>query len=123
MLEFKGLPYGSIVDGKYSPTPTEYWLIELESPDGYRLPAKPSVITISQTSWTDTTLDPVRVANVKGFNFPLTGGAGTVMFAVVGVALAAAAFALNRASRKPEEAQIEEAIEGLQDVIEENLSL
>jgi len=123
MLEFKGLPYGSIVDGKYSPTPTEYWLIELESPDGYRLPAKPSVITISQTSWVDTGKVPVTVANVKGFNFPLTGGAGTVMFAVVGVALAAAAFALNRASRKPEEAQIEEAIEGLQDVIEENLSL
>ena len=100
MIELKGIPYGSIVDGIYYPTPTDYWLVEIESPDGYRLPAKPSVITISQTSWTDTTLDPVRVANVKGFNFPLTGGTGTVMFAVAACALAAAAYGLNRASRK-----------------------
>ena len=100
IVEFKGIPYGSIVNGVYSPTPTDYWLVEVESPDGYRLPAKPSVVTISSTSWTTTNEVPIKVANVKGFNFPLTGGTGTTLFAVAAVVLAVGAYALNRASRK-----------------------
>ena len=100
MFEFKGLPYGTVVDGVFVPSPTDYWLVEVEQPDGYRLPAKPSVITISQTSWTVTAVDPIRIGNVKGFNFPLTGGTGTLMLTLVGLGLAGVALALNRASRK-----------------------
>jgi len=119
VLEFRGLPYGSVTGGVYTPSPTKYWLVEVVAPDGYRLPAgTPKVIDIFgestiigingdedeiiPASWTNKLpidLD-VKVGNVKGFNFPLTGGTGTVMFAVAAMALAAMAYGLNRLGKK-----------------------
>jgi fimbrial isopeptide formation D2 family protein/LPXTG-motif cell wall-anchored protein len=81
-FEFKGLPYG------------DYWLVETAVPDGgYRLIGEPVEVTINASSYNDALLlaDAVSghktIANYKGFEFPLTGGMGTLIFVVGGIVL------------------------------------
>ena len=104
IFEFKGIPYGSIVAGVYSPTPTPYWLVEIEAPGGYRIPGgTPVVIEISESSWLAGVAGPsldLKVGNVKGFNFPLTGGTGTVAFFVIAFVLVGMSFNFYQMSKK-----------------------
>ena len=104
LVQFKGVPYGAVSGGVFAPTGTEYWLVEVVAPSGYRIPGgDPVVITIDGNSWNAaaTALEAdVKVGNVKGFNFPLTGGAGTVMFITAGLALASLSWGSYKLSRK-----------------------
>jgi len=104
IVTFQGIPYGKVVDGEYVNTPTEYWLVEVAAPNGYRTPGgQPTVVTVSATSWvaSPVALDlDIKVGNVKGFNFPLTGGTGTMMFFVAALALAGMALGFNRLGKK-----------------------
>ena len=107
VVVFKGIPFGAPGTAAYDNTPTEYWLVETTAPTGYRKPGgQPLVVTISHSSWVDpsTLAAPTdiatKVANIKGFNFPLTGGAGTMAFLVGGLALAGLSAGSWRLSRK-----------------------
>ncbi|MGC0369290.1 SpaH/EbpB family LPXTG-anchored major pilin [Microbacterium sp. SLBN-111] len=70
---------------------TDYWLKETQAPAGYVLPADPwtpvTVVAAGETSPTTVT-----IANTQqiGPALPLTGGAGSLLFTVIGGALALA---------------------------------
>jgi fimbrial isopeptide formation D2 family protein/LPXTG-motif cell wall-anchored protein len=79
-VEFTGIAYG--------PTKNDnalFWLVELDAPDGYRLPGEPQKIIIDKSSYDPKT--STSVTNAKGFEFPLTGGQGTLLFVVTGIVL------------------------------------
>ena len=72
-------------------TSREYWLVETQAPTyqengetkSYTLLSEPKAVNVGGTSHT---LD-IEVENKKPISLPLTGGIGTVLFAVVGVGL------------------------------------
>lgn len=67
-----GLPYGS------------YYLVETEAPAGYNLLAEPKEITIDATSHTEGNM--IIVENMRGALLPATGGVGTMVYTVSGMA-------------------------------------
>ena len=90
-----------------------YWLVEKEAPAGYNKLTAPIKITITQDGenelkWTvskdnvpedDKIID---VENTTGTILPGTGGMGTILFTVVGIALVliiAASFVISRRKR------------------------
>lgn len=99
-----------------------YYLKETKTNDGYVLLKDPVRIVINQDDNLDGKTNgtignnkspvnqdgnarfPVTVVNNKGFDLPQTGAAGTALFAIVGMALAAVAggllFFLRRSSKK-----------------------
>jgi LPXTG-motif cell wall-anchored protein len=96
-FEFTGLAYG------------EYWLVETDAPNGYRLIGEPIAVTVGATKTTNsydsaltladaqagnfttsglgTPINTLTVDNYEGFSFPLTGGMGTLLFVVGGIIL------------------------------------
>lgn len=83
----------------------DYWLKETKEPSGFNKPANPFKITIDATFEADGTLESstvtvgttpntandndVKIENRQGTLLPGTGGMGTVIFTVVGVAVIA----------------------------------
>ena len=92
----------------------DYWLVETKAPDGYSGITAPIKITITKSGdtdvnkWTiskdDTAEDDkiIDIENSAGTILPGTGGKGTILFTVVGVALilvVAASFVISRRKR------------------------
>lgn len=87
-----------------------WYLLETKAPDGYNLLAAPVEVEVTDTdageldgkvqgSAEDATgeavaLVPLTVENDDGFQLPITGGMGTILFTAVGVALMGAAVVL-----------------------------
>ena len=90
-----------------------YWLVEKEAPAGYNKLTAPIKVTIIQDEekelkWTvskDDVLEDDKIIDIKnttGTILPGTGGMGTVLFTVVGIALVliiAASFVISRRKR------------------------
>lgn len=102
-LQFVGLKEGT------------YQLVETVAPDGYNKLAKPIKVIISATYNDDGTLNTwkadvengsaqdgahvIKVQNNKGALLPETGGMGTVIFTVAGIAIIAGGIAWKRSRR------------------------
>lgn len=90
-----------------------YWLVEKEAPAGYNKLTAPIKVTITQDGdseleWTVSKDDAVEgdkiidIQNSTGTLLPGTGGMGTILFTVVGIALVliiAASFVISRRKR------------------------
>lgn len=90
-----------------------YWLVEKEAPAGYNKLTAPIKVTITQNrenelEWTVSKNDTLEkdkiivVENTTGTILPGTGGMGTILFTVVGIALVliiAASFVISRRKR------------------------
>ena len=106
IIKFQGLAAGT------------YYLVETKAPEGYNKLAKPIKITIADTtadgttpSWTvamndgrgttgsEGNLPEIQVQNNKGVLLPETGGMGTVIFTVAGIAIIAGGIAWKRSRR------------------------
>ena len=88
-----------------------YYLTETKAPASYNTLSGPVEIQITDSDWDggvnvtienapqdiDSGLVPVTVPNGQGFELPTTGGAGTILFATVGVLLMGAGLLLFRA--------------------------
>lgn len=86
----------------------DYWLVETEAPEGYNKLTAPIKVTINKTGdadWTVAKNDTdesdkiIDVVNRTGTILPGTGGMGTVIFTVVGIAMIlgiAISFVLSR---------------------------
>jgi fimbrial isopeptide formation D2 family protein/LPXTG-motif cell wall-anchored protein len=81
---FVGIPFGAAGDD-ITAASSDFWLVEVNAPSGYRLLGAPIKITIDKDSYNAST--GVTITNSKGFEFPLTGGIGTTVFVVAGIVL------------------------------------
>lgn len=92
----------------------DYWLVETKAPDGYSGITAPIKITITKSgdtevdNWTiskDSKVETDKIIDIEnsaGTILPGTGGMGTILFTVVGVALilvVAASFVISRRKR------------------------
>ena len=92
----------------------DYWLVETKAPDGYSGITAPIKITITKSGDTDvanwtiskgSTVETDKIIDIEnsaGTILPGTGGMGTILFTVVGVALilvVAASFVISRRKR------------------------
>lgn len=114
--ELKGLRYSDFAEGKQLTNADAsyiyYWLVETTAPAKYELLAEPfgfELVGQGKPAGFNSVFDPITVENVKrggGIQLPFTGGPGTIVFLVAGVALlgGAAAIVASRA-RKNESAK------------------
>ncbi|MDR0817822.1 MAG: LPXTG cell wall anchor domain-containing protein, partial [Clostridiales Family XIII bacterium] len=100
--EFKGIAYGKPGEEAKDGTPALFWLVEVKAPDGYRLPGVPKEIEINFTSYNKDHSKAAKITNARGFEFPLTGGMGTLIFVVSGIVLIGLAGIVVASSRRKE---------------------
>lgn len=103
---FEGLAYGTAEQDKDNQS-TNYWLVETVAPSGYNLLSTPVEVTIDKDSY--TTDNPIEIQNRKGILLPLTGGIGTIIFIVIGVALMSIAIIIfiKRDKKEDEEEKVD----------------
>ena len=96
---------GSATFKKYQANGTHYtyYLVETQAPSGYNIldHAVEVHFTDADVSTTDGVYT-VRISNKTGFRLPITGGTGTVIFTIIGIALMVGAVVLFVVSRKKE---------------------
>ena len=94
---------GSATFEKYQANGTHYtyYLVETQAPSGYNIldHAVEVQFTDADVSTTDGVYT-VRISNKTGFRLPITGGTGTVIFTIIGIALMVGAVVLFVVSRK-----------------------
>ena len=100
VARFLGLAYG------------EYYLVETQAPEGYNRLTRPVAVTIDGYSHLDD--DPatedvlegtsVTVRNSSKFELPATGGAGKVIFGIMGTAMIGVALVLVLVTGKKKKA-------------------
>lgn len=82
----------------------DYYLVETRAPSGYNL-----LDNAVKVNFTDAEVEatagfyPVKVPNSSGITLPITGGTGTVIFTIIGIALMVGAVVLFVVSRKKAE--------------------
>lgn len=100
-----GLRYSNFANGETitegDPEFRYYWLVEVVAPEGFELLAEPIAFQVtSQAAAVTVTVD--NVPHNAGFEIPLTGGSGTLLFTLAGALLLAfAVIASVRRHRKP----------------------
>lgn len=81
-----------------------YYLVETAAPTGYNLLTEPVTLNFTrndvETDGTYIGYFAVEIANKSGFILPVTGGTGTILFTVCGIALMSAAIVLLIVTKK-----------------------
>lgn len=94
---------GAATFAKYEANGTkyDYYLVETQAPSGYNL-----LDNAVKVNFTDADVEAtagvytVKVSNSSGIQLPITGGTGTVIFTIIGIALMVGAVVLFVVSRK-----------------------
>ena len=94
---------GTATFAKYEANGTkyDYYLVETQAPSGYNI-----LDNAVRVNFTDTEVEAtagvytVKVPNSSGIQLPITGGTGTVIFTIIGIALMVGAVVLFVVSRK-----------------------
>lgn len=84
IVYISGLKYGGLGDGAAEGS-TKYWVVEIETLAGYNLLTAPLEVTVSAASHLDS--NEIEIINRQGIVLPITGGIGTTIFTIAGVAL------------------------------------
>lgn len=107
IVEIFGLAYGELGESftENNNRSTDYWIVEIKAPinekgESYSLLSEPLKVTVNATSHLDA--HKITVYNaLTNTDLPFTGGIGTIIFVIGGIALIGAAVVLNRkGSRK-----------------------
>lgn len=105
LARITGLRYTHHANGAPTTDPDEvryYWVVESKAPNGFELLAEP--IRVEVTAAGEAALavayEIENVPSNAGFELPLTGGAGTVMFTMAGLLIIAAGVFLMLRKRK-----------------------
>ncbi|MGO5164925.1 MULTISPECIES: SpaH/EbpB family LPXTG-anchored major pilin [unclassified Candidatus Paralachnospira] len=99
---------GAATFAKYEANGTnyDYYLVETQAPSGYNLLDNAVKVNFADTDVAATAgVYTVKVPNSSGIQLPITGGTGTVIFTVIGIALMVGAVVLFVASRKKTKAK------------------
>ena len=94
---------GAATFAKYEANGTnyDYYLVETQAPSGYNI-----LDNAVKVNFTDAEVEAtagvytVKVPNSSGIQLPITGGTGTVIFTIIGIALMVGAVVLFVVSRK-----------------------
>ena len=99
---------GTATFAKYEANGTnyDYYLVETQAPSGYNILDNAVKVNFidAEVEATDGTYT-VKVPNKSGIQLPITGGTGTVIFTVIGIALMVGAVVLFVVSRKKTKAK------------------
>lgn len=87
--------------------PGTYWLVETEAPSGYKVMSKALKIVIDEKDpdIEQGYAEEVTILNTANVSLPITGGMGTLVFTISGIALMGAAALLYIRSRKKSAAE------------------
>ena len=81
-----------------------YYLVETKAPTGYNLLSNAVEVHFTDAMVAETNgIYTVKIENTSGIQLPITGGTGTVIFTIIGIALMAGAVVLFVVSRKKAE--------------------
>ena len=81
-----------------------YYLVETKAPTGYNLLSNAVEVHFTDVEVAGTNgIYTVEIENTSGIQLPITGGTGTVIFTIIGIALMAGAVVLFVVSRKKAE--------------------
>lgn len=82
----------------------DYYLVETQAPSGYNILDNAVKVNFTDSDVATTEgIYTVQVPNKSGIQLPITGGTGTVIFTIIGIALMAGAVVLFVVSRKKAE--------------------
>ena len=88
---------------KYEANDTRYayYLVETKAPTGYNLLSNAVEVHFTDAEVAGTNgIYTVEIENTSGIQLPITGGTGTVIFTIIGIALMVGAVVLFVVSRK-----------------------
>ncbi|XPP27716.1 MAG: SpaH/EbpB family LPXTG-anchored major pilin [Leucobacter sp.] len=85
-----------------NPKYQSYWLVEVTALGGHQLLAEPIEFVVNADSATQLTQEIVNQHNRNGFVLPLTGGMGTVILTIGGIAILAVVLIVARRRRSAE---------------------
>ncbi len=87
-------------------TKYDYYLVETQAPSGYNILDNAVKVNFTDADVSATAgIYTVKVPNNSGIQLPITGGTGTVIFTVIGIALMVGAVVLFVVSRKKAKAK------------------
>ena len=96
---------GTATFAKYEANGTnyDYYLVETQAPSGYNILNNAVKVNFTDADVAATAgIYTVQVPNKSGIQLPITGGTGTVIFTIIGIALMVGAVVLFVVSRKKE---------------------
>ncbi|BAU96911.1 surface protein [Corynebacterium suranareeae] len=103
-VKIAGLRDSNFANGKTTDEEQKYWLVETKAPAGHQLLAQPVSFTVNGEDLT-LTLDVTNASNSgNGFQLPLTGGTGTAMLTILGIAILGLVLFFARMRRNNESA-------------------
>ena len=100
--------HGAATFAKYEANGTnyDYYLVETQAPSGYNILDNAVKVNFTAEDVAGTAgIYTVQVPNKSGIQLPITGGTGTVIFTVIGIALMVGAVVLFVVSRKKAKAK------------------
>lgn len=105
-LQINGLRHSNYADGQTLDAEDDryqtYWLVEVTALEGHQLLPEPIEFTIGDED-SELQLEEVdNQANTGGFELPLTGGMGTALLTLIGVAILVAVLLIARNRRNAE---------------------
>lgn len=78
-----------------------YWIVETKSPNGYELLAEPIRVAVTQAQQAvELATEIENVPTSGGFELPLTGASGTLLFTIIGLLLIGGGLALALRKKK-----------------------
>ena len=89
----------------YGLTMGRYLLVEQQAPEGYNPFTEPIVLWVESNTASSDYIVEATITNSSGFELPLTGGSGTLLFTIIGLTLigGAALFLIIYMKRRNEE--------------------
>jgi len=79
-----------------------YWIVETKSPEGFELLAEPIRVAVTAAQQEVDVTEIENVPTNAGFELPLTGGMGTAILTIVGIAILAIVLLVARRRRASE---------------------
>lgn len=103
-VRISGLRDSNFANNSTPDAEQEYWLVETKAPEGYQLLAAPVAFKVYGTDL-NRKLEVKNASNTgNGFQLPLTGGTGTAMLTIMGIAILGLVLFIARMRRNGESA-------------------
>lgn len=89
-VKISGLFFSNYINGETVSEETNYrsyWIAEVKAPEGYQLLAQPLKVNVTEAGSDVAVTEISNAPNAGGFELPLTGGSGTALLTIAGIAI------------------------------------